>query len=98
MVTDVEFIAKEIVMLSNGKIIRSGSPSKLLQELDGKVWNIFLSDNEIDEVNTRYKVSNISRDADGVIARIIADSYDGSWQKEAVRPNLEDLYLYLNGD
>ena len=98
VVTDVEFIAKEIVMLSNGKIIRSGSPSKLLQELDGKVWNIFLSDNEIDEVNTGYKVSNISRDADGVIARIIADSYDGRWQKEAVRPNLEDLYLYLNGD
>ena len=98
VVTDVEFIAKEIVMLSNGKIIRSGSPSKLLKELDGKVWNIFLSDNEIDEVNTGYKVSNISRDADGVIARIIADSYDGSWQKEAVRPNLEDLYLYLNGD
>lgn len=27
VVTDVEFIAKEIVMLSNGKIIRSGSPS-----------------------------------------------------------------------
>ena len=98
VVTDVEFIAKEIVMLSNGKIIRSGSPSRLLQELDGKVWNIFLSDNEIDEVNTGYKVSNISRDADGVIARIIADSYDGRWQKEAVRPNLEDLYLYLNGD
>ena len=98
VVTDVEFIAKEIVMLSNGKIIRSGSPSKLLKELDGKVWNIFLSDNEIDEVNTGYKVSNISRDADGVIAGIIADSYDGRWQKEAVRPNLEDLYLYLNGD
>ena len=43
-------------------------------------------------------MSNISRDADGVIARIFADSYDGRWQKEAVRPNLEDLYLYLNGD
>ena len=112
VVTDVEFIAKDIVMLSNGKIIRSGSPSKLLQELDGKVWNIFLSDNEIDgmvkkknlgekelvEVFTGYLVSNFSRDADGVIARIIADSYDGRWQKEAVRPNLEDLYLYLNGD
>ncbi len=55
VVTDVEFIAKEIVMLSNGKIIRSGSPSKLLNELDGKVWNIFLSDNEIDEVNTRIQ-------------------------------------------
>lgn len=98
VVTDIEFIAKEIIMLNSGNIIRSGSPSELLSELDGKVWNIFLSDEEIDEINVKYKVSNISRDAEGVIARIIADSYDGRWKKEAVRPNLEDLYLYLNGD
>lgn len=98
VVTDIEFIAKEIIMLNSGNIIRSGSPSELLSELDGKVWNIFLSDEEIDEINVKYKVSNISRDAEGVIARIIADSYDGRWKKEVVRPNLEDLYLYLNGD
>ncbi|MBD5096728.1 MAG: ATP-binding cassette domain-containing protein [Lachnospiraceae bacterium] len=98
VVTDIEFIAKEIIMLNNGNIIRSGSPSELLSELDGNVWNIFLSDEEIDEINVKYKVSNISRDTEGVIARIIADSYEGRWKKEAVRPNLEDLYLYLNGD
>lgn len=98
VVTDIEFIAKQIIMLNNGNIIRSGSPSELLNELDGKVWNIFLSDEEIDEINVKYKVSNISRDTEGVIARIIADSYEGRWKKEAVRPNLEDLYLYLNGD
>lgn len=98
VVTDIEFIAKEIIMLNNGNIIRSGSPSELLSELDGKVWNIFLSDEEIDEINVKYKVSNISRDTEGVVARIIADSYEGKWKKEAVRPNLEDLYLYLNGD
>lgn len=98
VVTDIEFIAKEIIMLNNGMIIRSGSPSELLDELDGKVWNVFLSDEEIDEVNAKYKVSNISRDAEGIIARIITESYEGKWKKEAVRPNLEDLYLYLNGD
>lgn len=98
VVTDIEFIAKEIIMLNNGNIIRSGSPFELLSELDGKVWNIFLSDEEIDEINVKYKVSNISRDTEGVIARIIANSYEGRWKKEAVRPNLEDLYLYLNGD
>ena len=98
VVTDIEFIAKQIIMLNNGNIIRSGSPSELLNELEGKVWNIFLSDEEIDEINVKYKVSNISRDTEGVIARIIADSYEGRWKKEAVRPNLEDLYLYLNGD
>ena len=84
-------------MLNGGKILRSGSPTELLKELDGKVWNIFVTDEELPSVNERYRVSNISRDDEGVIARIVADSYDGTWRKEAVRPNLEDLYLYLNG-
>ena len=97
VVTDVEFIAKEIIMLNGGKILRSGSPSELLKELDGKVRNIFITDEELPLVNERYKVSNISRDEEGVIARIVADSCDERWKQEAVRPNLEDLYLYLNG-
>ena len=98
VVTDVEFIAKEIIMLSSGKIIRNGSPSELTSELDGKVWNVTISDAEINEVNSKYKVSNISRSGNDVVARIVADSYHNRWEKEAVRPNLEDLYLYLNGD
>lgn len=98
VVADIEFIAKEIIMLNRGSILRSGSPAMLLGELDGKVWNIFLPDEELEEVNAKYKVSNIARDGEGVVARIIAESYDGRWKKEAVRSNLEDLYLYLNGD
>ena len=98
VVADIEFIAKEIIMLNRGSILRSGSPAMLLGELDGKVWNIFLPDEELEEVNAKYKVSNIARDGEGVVARIIAESYDGRWKKEAVCPNLEDLYLYLNGD
>ena len=97
VVTDIEFIAKEIVMLNGGRILRSGSPAELLKELDGKVWNIFVTDEELPSVNERYKVSNIARDEEGVIARIVTDSYDEAWRREAVRPNLEDLYLYLNG-
>ena len=97
VVTDVEFIAKEIIMLSEGEILRSGSPSTLLKELDGKVWNLFITDEELPAVNERYKVSNIARDGETVIARVIADSPDERWKRSAVRPNLEDLYLYLNG-
>ena len=97
VVTDVEFIAKEIIMLSAGEILRSGSPSTLLKELDGKVWNLFITDEELPAVNERYKVSNIARDGETVIARVIADSPDERWKRSAVRPNLEDLYLYLNG-
>lgn len=98
VVTDVEFIAKEIIMLNSGVILKSGKPIDLLAELNGKVWNIRVSDKEIAEVNDKYKVSNISRDGESVIARIVAESYEDKWESEVARPNLEDLYLYLNGE
>ena len=98
VVTDVEFIAKEIIMLNSGVILKSGKPIDLLAELNGKVWNIRVSDKEIAEVNDKYKVSNISRDGESVIARIVAESYEDKWESEVARPDLEDLYLYLNGE
>lgn len=42
----------------------------------------FLPDEELEEVNAKYKVSNIARDGEGVVARIIAESYDGRWKKK----------------
>ena len=98
VVADVEFIAKEIIMLNSGVILKSGKPADLLAEINGKVWNIYISDQEITEVNDKYKVSNISREGESVIARIVAESYEDKWESETVRPDLEDLYLYLNGE
>lgn len=98
VVADVEFIAKEIIMLNSGVILKSGKPADLLAEINGKVWNIYISDREITEVNDKYKVSNISREGESVIARIVAESYEDKWKSETVRPDLEDLYLYLNGE
>lgn len=98
VVADVEFIAKEIIMLNSGVILKSGKPADLLAEINGKVWNIYISDREITEVNDKYKVSNISREGESVIARIVAESYEDKWESEMVRPDLEDLYLYLNGE
>lgn len=98
VVADVEFIAKEIIMLNSGVILKSGKPADLLAEINGKVWNIYISDREITEVNDKYKVSNISREGESVIVRIVAESYEDKWESETVRPDLEDLYLYLNGE
>lgn len=98
VVADVEFIANEIIMLNSGVILKSGKPADLLAEINGKVWNIYISDREITEVNDKYKVSNISREGESVIARIVAESYEDKWESETVRPDLEDLYLYLNGE
>ena len=38
MVSDVEFIAKEIILLKKGVIVDAAPPQQLIESMDGKVW------------------------------------------------------------
>lgn len=98
VVTDIEFIAKEILLLQQGHIIRKGSPVDLCNELTGKVLNLFIDESDLENVMNSYPVSNINRINNSIVCRVVTDSYDGKWRAETVSPSLEDLYLYLFGD
>ena len=38
IVSDVEFIAEEIIMMKSGQIIHFGNPQEITSEIDGQVW------------------------------------------------------------
>ena len=40
IVSDVEFIAEEIIMMKSGQIIHFGNPQEITSEIDGQVWNV----------------------------------------------------------
>ena len=40
VVQDVEFIARELILMNQGLAIRRGSPHALEQELEGQVWEL----------------------------------------------------------
>lgn len=99
IVSDVEFIAEEIIMMKSGQIVHFGKPQEITAEIDGQVWECAVPPAYAETYAAKFNTSNLRNTGRGeTILRII---YERPPMENAVRvqPNLEDLYLfYFKGD
>lgn len=96
VVSDVEYISKEILIMNSGAVVKHGTPQRLLAEMEGKVFEVMVTPEEQKFYeDSGYKCANIMLTADSVCLRIVADVRPEMGQVREVRPNLEDVYLYL---
>jgi ABC-2 type transport system ATP-binding protein len=94
IVSDVEYIAKNILVMKQGGFILEGSPAELEKQVAGKVWEMAMRPDRVDEATARLTVSNIYfADSETAIARVISEQRP-SEDARSVNPTLEDLYLY----
>lgn len=91
IVSDIEFIARDILMLKGGQLIARGTPEALVADMQGKVFTLPVSPAEVPHWQERALVGNVQRREKDVLLRIVGDSCPGG---EAVQPDLEDVYLY----
>lgn len=101
IISDIEYIAKDILILKDGRLARHDTPEAMLQELEGKVWSVRTDAVRLDELSAQYLVGNVQRRGAELEARVIAEERPaGEGIGEAVRltPRLEDIYLYHFGD
>ena len=95
VVSDVEYIAKEIIMLKNGELVSQLRPSALLQQMKGKVFEICVPEDKVEEVQNAYLVGNIRMDDEEKIWVRVIDDVKPDWEiVQEVLPALEDVYLY----
>ncbi|WEG10856.1 ATP-binding cassette domain-containing protein [Pullulanibacillus sp. KACC 23026] len=94
IVSDIEFIAKEILILKEGRLIHKKDPQTLLNLLKGKVWTLSVPADEVADYQKTYKIGNMVRQEQSVELRLISDSRVHEDALISV-PNLEDLYLYF---
>ena len=99
VVSDIEFIARDIILLKKGVIVDNAPPHQLTKKIEGKVWNVPCGETEVQRMQDTYRVTNISRDDEcgAVILRILAEEKPKNHAKAAA-PTLEDYYLYVFGD
>lgn len=97
IVTDVAFVAKTVVLMNNGKIIRSGSQGKLCGEIEGKVWEAETSYDKVMELMQSGMVSNVISVGDKYRVRVIAEREPLS-ESENAAPNLEDVCIFHFGE
>ena len=97
IVSDVEYIANEIWLMKNGRLMQQGSLNDVLDSMPEKVWSLAVSQEEAAKLMKEHKVSNMKTDRDGVELRIISAQQPSAYA-EVVQPNLEDVFLYYFGE
>ena len=97
IVSDVEYIADEILVMKNGRLIHRGAPEVVTQEAKGVVWECKVEQKDVEYYIEQYNVGNLKNIGDQTMLRIISDAKPVEGAVEA-EPTLEDLYLYyFNG-
>ncbi len=99
VVPDVEFIAKDIIMLKKGVIVDAAPPHELVKKIDGGVWLVPCAESEMQAMQDRFRVTNIARDdqTGEVLLRVLAEEMPTE-RARIVAPTLEDYYLHVFGD
>ncbi len=93
IVSDVEHIANNIIMMKKGNFKFCGSRDKLLSDSDISAWICKVEHKISNELEKKYKVSSIKRDSELVELRVL--SKDKPY-REAIKGDLilEDIFLY----
>ena len=95
VVSDIEFIAKEIILLKSGELVSQDTCNNLTKEIENKVFEVEINKEELKSFQNTYRVSNLFHDDDKIIVRIVTDIPPENHKIQSVKPTLEDLYLYV---
>lgn len=98
IVSDIEYIADNILMMKNGEIIINSSNKDVNKVISEKVWKCIVPKEKVDMISDKYRVVNLNHDINnGVILRIVSDTKPIE-NAVNLEPTLEDLYLYYFED
>lgn len=93
IVSDVEYIADEILLMKEGSILHKGSLPEILKPIEGKVWECKVNPSEEAQILEQYTVVNMREDVQGTFLRVVGEE-SPSENAVSVEATLEDLYLY----
>ena len=97
IVSDVDYIADQIMIMKHGEIAAEGTAQELTRAAGKIAWKCVAGEEEAERLGGSFTVSNIRHLESGVELRIVSDRRPAP-DAEALEPTLEDIYLYLTGE
>lgn len=94
VVSDIEFISKEILLMKNGRVVDKDCPEALQKKIAGKVFEIRIVQEELNQVKKEFEISNLVRTEGEIVVRVISEECPTAYRWTEVSPTLEDVYLY----
>ena len=94
VVSDVECIAREVMLMKEGKLIKKGTPAELTGEMEGLVWEFLADPSELEAIQKQYLISNLAVTGEGILVKAVGNEQEIPRKKQPVRASMEEVYLY----
>ena len=95
IVSDLEAVANEIILLKSGKKQAQDTPEHLLEMMRGKVWELEIPQEELNDAVQHYQISNARHHGQSYTLRILSGEQPAG--AAPAEPSLDDVYLELCG-
>lgn len=96
IISDIEAIAKKVILLNRGEIVVNNTPDVLIDEIQNYVWEIQTDRKLAEELESKYLISNIQVSGDMYDVKFIAKNQPEFKCKEG-RATLDDVFLWYFG-
>lgn len=97
IVSDIAYIATEILLMKDGKLMHRGTADEIAGSMDETVWECLVPKEAAAGLMEKHKISNVRTDANGVVLRIISREQPAPDAVQA-EASLEDVFLYYFGE
>ncbi len=98
IVSDIESISDQIMMMKKGRLIGIGTPNELVESVADKVKELPCAPEDLDRIQAQYKVGNVFQRRGETWVRVIGDDLPAEGQYVKDHLSLEDVYLYYLGE
>ncbi len=73
VVSDIECIAKDVILIRDGRICQKGTPVELIESIQGKVGELPCDLDSLEKLQERYCTGNVYQRREGLRVRIVGD-------------------------
>jgi len=96
IIEDISSSCNRLAVMDGGQVMFLGSPSEMLEMVEGHVWQIDLDEEEFELLRDKLWVAHHARGEEKVRLRVLSPDSPHKDAKRVV-PTLEDAYLWLLG-
>lgn len=97
IVSDIEYIASEILLMKDGRITLSGTAEEVIASMPERVWLFSVPREQVDRYLAAYRVSNLKTTPAGATLRILSAECPAIGAVETAA-TLEDVFLHYFGE
>lgn len=94
VVTDVECIADQVLLMNKGELLKADRPENLIASIQSKAAEKLCTAEEIESYQRQYGFGSLFQRQEGQVLRLIGDNLPAEFKPVKSGLSLEEVYLY----